>query len=434
MLIEFEVGNFMSFKSPVRLSMQAAAPIKEYLDENTFQAGRYRLLKSAAVYGANASGKSNLLAAMSFMQWFVASSSKETQVEEEVGVVPFKLDAATENAPSRFEVCFMLEEVLYRYGFEVDRHAVRREWLLRAEKAKEEALFLREGGDIEVLRSFAEGEGLEEKTRDNALFLSVVAQFNGAVATAIVKWFRGFRTLYGSRDANYERYTATCLQDPTLHALLVRFIREADVGIEDLTVSEAPADEQAPKSLGEQPGTSRRQKRFTISAVHRRFRDGRPDGVTMLNLADEESEGTRKFLRLAGPIVDCLQKGYVVSVDELDSKLHPLLTKAIVRLFNSKESNPKNAQLIFVTHDTNLLQYGKLRRDQVWFTEKTEQAATALYSLAEFKSPDGAKVRNDAAFEKNYILGRYGAIPYLGDFELLLKETDHGQADETKRP
>lgn len=432
MLIEFEVGNYLSFNAPVRLSMVAANPIKEYLEENTFQAGRHRLLKSAVVYGANASGKSNLLAAMAFMRWFVLASSKETQVDEEIGVVPFKLDAATENAPSHFEVCFLQNDTRYRYGFEVDRKAVRKEWLFRADKAKEEPLFLREGDGIDVL-DFQEGKGLEEKTRDNALFLSVVAQFNGETAVGILKWFIGFRALHGLRDQQYERYTMQLLQDASMRPLLLEFIRNADVGIEDLIVNEVPPDEDALKGMSEEmQRLKKNQKRYRMATVHRKFRDGTAEGVTNMDFATEESEGTKKFFRLAGPVLDCLRNGYVVAVDELDAKLHPLLTKAIVSLFNSAELNPRNAQLVFATHDTNLLHYGNLRRDQVWFAEKTDRAATSLYSLAEFKLPEGAKVRNDAALEKNYIQGRYGAIPYLGDLVSLLKEVGDGTPSQTE--
>ena len=339
MLIEFEVGNYLSFNAPVRLSMVAANPIKEYLEENTFQAGRHRLLKSAVVYGANASGKSNLLAAMAFMRWFVLASSKETQVDEEIGVVPFKLDAATENAPSHFEVCFLQNDIRYRYGFEVDRKAVRKEWLFRADKAKEEPLFLREGDGIDVL-DFQEGKGLEEKTRDNALFLSVVAQFNGETAVGILKWFIGFRALHGLRDQQYERYTMQLLQDASMRPLLLEFIRNADVGIEDLIVNEVPPDEDALKGMSEEmQRLKKNQKRYRMATVHRKFRDGTAEGVTNMDFATEESEGTKKFFRLAGPVLDCLRNGYVVAVDELDAKLHPLLTKAIVRLFNSSELN-----------------------------------------------------------------------------------------------
>jgi AAA15 family ATPase/GTPase len=430
MLIDFEVGNYLSFKDPVRLSMVAVNAYKEHLEDNTFEAGGLRLLKSAAVYGANASGKSNLLAAMAFMRRFVLSSSKETQVEDEIPVKPFLLDTATETAPSRFEVSFILNGVRYRYGFEADSKAVRKEWLLRAEKTKETPLFLREDEGIEVAEPFKEGAGLEEKTRDNALFLSVVAQFNGETAGRILKWFSGFRTLHGLDDRDFEYYTARCLQDATRRELLLNFVKNADVGITDLSVSEVPlnTDDKMLKFLPPELQTRlRTQTQLKIAAIHKRYRDGQQDGVVSFDFNEAESAGTKKFLRMAAPILDCLDNGYVVAIDELDAKLHPLLTKSIVGLFNSAAMNPKGAQLIFVTHDTNLLEHDILRRDQIWFTEKTRQSATALYSLAEFKLHDGTKVRNDAALEANYIRGRYGAIPYLDNFGALFKETDHGE-------
>jgi AAA15 family ATPase/GTPase len=433
MLIEFEVGNYLSFNAPVRLSMVAANPIKEYLEENTFQAGRHRLLKSAVVYGANASGKSNLLAAMAFMRTFVLNSSKEMQVEEEIRVMPFKLEVSTKDKPSHFEVCFLWSGFRYRYGFQVDRKRVRREWLFRTEKVKEDTLFLREDDGIDVREGFREGKGLEDKTRDNALFLSVAAQFNGTIAGDVVKWFINFRSLHGLRDQTYERYSTELLQKEEMRPLLVEFIRRADVGIEDLIVNEVLIREDDLKDV---PDETRqrlmKQRQFKIATVHKSFRDGVEEGITHLDFASEESEGTKKFFRIAGPILDCLKNGYIVAVDELDAKLHPHLTRAIARLFNSPVSNPKNAQLIFATHDTNLLHYGNLRRDQVWFVEKTNQSASSLYSLAEFKSVRGTKVRNDAALEKNYIQGRFGAIPYLGDFSTLLKEAGDGTPSQTE--
>ncbi len=432
MLIDFEVGNYLSFKDPVRLSMVAVNAYKEQLDDNTFEAGSddTRLLKSAAIYGANASGKSNLIAAMVFMRRFVLSSSKETQVEDDIPVKPFLLDTATENAPSRFEITLIQNGARYRYGFEADSKAVRKEWLLRTEKTKETTLFLREDDGIDVRKTFKEGSGLEDKTRDNALFLSVVAQFNGETAGHILKWFNDFRTIHGLNDQMFDAYTARCIQDVTKHDQLVRFVRNADVGISELSVNEAPtsADEGYLKFFTpEMQNKLRNQTSLKISAIHQRFRDGEPDILIPFPFNERESEGTKKFLRMAAPLLDCLDNGYVVAIDELDAKLHPLLTKAIVGMFNSTVTNPKGAQLIFVTHDTMLLEKGKLRRDQIWFTEKDRLAATTLYSLAEFKLPDGSKVRNDADLAANYIRGRYGAIPYLGHFETLLKETDHGE-------
>lgn len=432
MLIDFEVGNYLSFKAPVRLSMVAVNAYKEHLADNTFEAGSVdiRLLKSAAVYGANASGKSNLIAALNFMRRFVLSSSKETQVEDDIPVKPFLLDTATENAPSRFEIALIQNGARYRYGFEVDRKAVRKEWLFRTEKTKEITLFLREDDGIDVRKPFKEGIGLEQKTRDNALFLSVVAQFNGETAGHILKWFSGFRTIYGLADKNLEKYTARCLMDPLKHDQLVRLTRDADVGITDLGVTEATLtpDEEALKLFSPDfQKELRGQTSLEITAIHRKYHNGEPDILVPFPFNERESEGTKKFLRMAAPLLDCLENGYVVAIDELDAKLHPLLTKAIVGMFNSAETNPKGAQLIFVTHDTMLLEKGKLRRDQIWFTEKDRLAATTLYSLAEFKLPDGSKVRNDADIAANYIRGRYGAIPYLGHFETLLKETDHGE-------
>jgi uncharacterized protein len=433
MLIEFEVGNFLSFRDPVRFSMLAANPIKEHLEENTFEEGRHRLLKSAVIYGANASGKSNLLEAMAFMRWFVMNSSKAMQVDEDIVVTPFKLDAATENAPSHFEICFLQNDRRYRYGFEADRKAVRKEWLFQTEKLKEVSLFLREDDGIEISDDFSEGKELEPKTRDNALFLSVVAQFNGEISGNILKWFKGFRGLSGLRDQQYERFTTEMLQDEAMRPLLVEFIRRADVGIEDLLVSEAPDDEAVKGGVEDLQRKPMKSKRYKITTVHQKFRNGLKEGFANLDFTNEESEGTKKFFRIAGPLLDCLMNGYVVGIDELDAKLHPLLTKAAVRLFNSTDSNKKNAQLIFTTHDTNLLHFGHLRRDQIWFTEKTQQAATDLYSLAEIKLPEGGKVRNDAALEKNYIQGRYGAIPFLGDLGALLKEAGDGSSRQTER-
>ena len=242
MLIEFEVGNYLSFNKPVRLSMVATNTDKELLETNTFEAERCRLLRSTAIYGANASGKSNLISAMAFMQWFVANSSRETQAQDKILAIPFKLDYATESAPSRFETSFLLAGKLYRYGFEATPDRVTAEWLFRAEKVKEEALFLRDNDGIDVRDDFSEGLGLESKTRDNALFLSVVAQFNGQLSQAITNWFWRFKTLYGLYDSRYEDFSALMMLDKQARLSLLKLIQEADLGIEGLDVVEVSED------------------------------------------------------------------------------------------------------------------------------------------------------------------------------------------------
>ncbi len=433
MLIEFEVGNFLSFKDPVKLSMVAANPIKEYLEDNTFEAGKMRLLKSAVIYGANASGKSNLLAALEFLRGFVLNSSKETQVRQEISVMPFKFDEGTEKAPCHFEVSFLLNNYRYRYGFESDRKIIQKEWLFGAEKQKEEVHFLREGENIDVRKNFKEGNGLEEKTRNNALFLSVVAQFNGEISGRILKWFSEIWPIYGISE-QYKNFTTKLYQTEYFHKKVMDLIKYADVGIMDIDVNEntyqisAPALLGAPLSPYESP-ENQDEKSFRISTTHQKFKNGLEKSLVKLDFATEESEGTKKLFCLAGPLLSAMLNGDLVFIDELDAQLHPLLTRAIMRMFNSKESNPKNAQLIFTTHDTNLLQ-DRFRRDQIWFTEKNNVGATELYSLDEFKSSEGKKIRSDDSFEKNYIKGKYGAIPYLGNFEELFKsaEGDSGSA------
>lgn len=439
MLIEFEVGNFLSFREPVRLSMVAAAPIKEFRADNVFAAGRYRLLKSAVVYGANASGKTNLLSAFVRMRWLVLNSSRETQASEPIDVMPFKLDSDTEGKPSRFEATFLADGVRYRYGFEVDRKRVHAEWLFEAKKVAEIALFLRRQEGIDVQPGFKEGNGIEPRTRDNALFLSVVAQFNGPIATRILEWFGHLWPLHGLHDDSYAVRSVEMLQDAGLRSRIIELVRAADLGIEDMTAKEEKMDPGETLRLLSEEGRRRFLKDmegtrvFTVSSVHGKYAGGVRVGTAVLDFDDEESDGTNKFFRLAGPLLDSLATGSVVILDELDAKLHPLLTRSIVRLFNSKETNPRNAQLIFGTHDTNLLNWqgsGGFRRDQIWFVEKNQQGATDLYSLAEFKLPTGGKVRNDAAIERNYIHGRYGAIPFIGDFAALFREEGDGKTDQ----
>ncbi|MCX7045925.1 MAG: AAA family ATPase [Candidatus Sumerlaeota bacterium] len=415
MLVEFEVGNFLSFKDPVQLSMEAATPFHEYEAENVFHAQRLRLLKSAAIYGANASGKSNLLDAMEFMRRFVLSSAKDSQSVEPIAVTPFKFDAATESAPSRFQIVFILNDLRYRYGFEVDAKVVRSEWLFCAEANKEHPLFLRKDDGIEVMQEFEEGKGLEARTRDNALFLSTADQWNGVTAKALLDWFLNLKWIHGLQDEEYKNYTLNMLRDEKMRPVLLDIIRLADFGIEDINIEEKDTDASHIKNEMLRKLMINRPR---LSIWHPKFSDGARAGSAQLDFNREESEGTKKFIRMAGPVLDCLKNGYVVAIDELDAKLHPFLTRAIIRLFHNPEINSKNAQLIFGTHDTNLLSYGKFRRDQIWFMEKSEQGATELYSLAEIK------VRKDASFEKDYIQGRYGAVPYLGDFSQLFRAED----------
>ena len=417
MLIEFTVGNYRSFKDPVTFSMVAAKlrAKDKTLDENTVfpLTDKISLLKSCAVYGANASGKSNLVHAFRFMRYFVLSSATGLQVDERIDVDCFRLSTETEGESSFFEMVFFIDDKRYRYGFMVNKQKVHSEWLHHA-KVKETNLFYRENGEFELSSTFKEGKGLPEKTRENALFLSVVAQFNGEIALTVLRWFRELEITYGIYDIildipldRLDLGWVEWLEDPRLVEEIISFVKQMDVGISDIEV-EFESDTSWPHPIPK------------VTALHRKYDGKKPDySLVTFDLETHESEGTKKIFALAGPILNALRDGKVFIIDELDARLHPLITEAIIRLFNSNETNPNNAQLVFTTHDTNLLTNKLFRRDQIWFTEKNKYGATDLYSLAEIKN-----VRSDAAFEKDYITGRYGAIPFIGGLYRLVGEGD----------
>lgn len=426
MLIEFNVGNFRSFKDVKTFSMLAtrvSARDKRIDENNVFNAiDEINLLKSAAVYGANASGKSNLIRALSFMKGLILTSSKESQSAEPIKIEPFRLGSDVENMPSFFEIVFVVDGTRYRYGFEVNTQKIISEWLYHVPTTKEAKLFTRNEEGIVIAKGFKEGRRLDDKTRANALFLSVVAQFNGEISQKILGWFRNLNIISGLNDLGYVMYTIESLQNSEMRDDIIRFVRNLDLGIDGISAEENRIiPEQLPTNMPEElkalllnPDL---QHRPAIKTSHRKYNaSGDVIGIETFDLDEHESEGTAKLFALAGPIVDTLKNGRVLIVDELDARLHPLITLTIIGLFNSNETNSRNAQLIFTTHDTNLLSNKLFRRDQIWFTEKDSEGATDLYSLVEYK----IKVRNDASFESDYIHGRYGAVPFLGDIRRLI--------------
>jgi AAA15 family ATPase/GTPase len=423
MLIEFNVANVLSFKDNATLSMVAS---NDYLlnDNNTFFEGNLKLLRSAVIYGANASGKSNLLAAMYSMRHMVINSSKDTQANEEIDIDSFKLSSECEGKPSRFEIVFICNGSKYRYGFEVDRQRVHSEWLFNIPKTREAELFTREGNLFKVnpLR-FKEGKDLEGKTRDNALFLSVCAQFNGNISKNILTWFRNFRFIHGVDETGPLGLTVDMLKKPGQKRRIMAMTNIADLGIDDLrgkieklTLEKLPKD--MPEGLKKEL-VAKGVMEVELETVHRKYGVNNAEiGNAIFDLEENESAGTQKYLSMAGPLLDTLDNGKILVIDELDARLHPLLTRSIVSLFNSP-ANRSKAQLIFASHDTGLLDRDLFRRDQIWFTEKDRYGATSLYSMIELKG-----VRKEASFGKDYILGKYGAIPFIGDPSWLFCEVN----------
>lgn len=427
MLIEFSVANYLSFKEKTTLSLLAAS-IKEHWETNIFSKERYNLLKGSVLYGANASGKSNFIKAMSTMRRLILFSFEKSSTGE-LGITPFLLSTETEDAPSFFEVVFLVGDIRYRYGFEVDDTAVHTEWLYEAVRQSEKPLFIREKDGIEVMeKTFPEAKDLERRTRGNALFLAVIDQFNGKTAKKIIQWFNNFITVSGLSHEDYKAVTFGMLENKNTRPLLLDFYKKLDLGFDDIATDKKPFDpkelpEDIPESLVKQLVTDLQDSfRIEIRTIHKKYdAKNKVAGNVEFDMRSQESSGTNKLFNISGPVFDVLNDGGVLIIDELDASLHPLLTLAITRLFNSAEFNQKNAQLIFATHDTNLLNYGNYRRDQIYFVEKNKYGASEMYSLVEYKE-EGKTIRKDRSFEKDYIEGRYGAIPFIGNLSNVVKE------------
>lgn len=426
MLLEFSVENFLSFKTKTTLNL-AATSIKEHTDTNIISSERFDLLKGAVIYGANASGKSNFIRAMSTMRRLVLQSFDQSSTDE-LNVTSFLLSTETEKAPSLFEAVFIIDNIRYRYGFKVNNKQVIAEWLFEAPKNAEKPMFIREYDGIEVMKNFPEGKDLEGRTRDNALFLNVTDQFNGKIAKKIMLWFNNFITISGLTHEGYKGVTFNLLDNTQTSPRLLNFYKKLDMGFDDISISRKPFDpKELPKDMPEgfvkQLITDLEGAfKIDIKTIHRKYNnENKIIGHVEFDMRNQESSGTNKIFNISGPVFDVLNDGGVLVIDELDASLHPLLTLAVTRLFNSKQFNPNNAQLIFATHDTNLLHYGNYRRDQVYFIEKDKFGASNMYSLVEYKE-EGKTIRKDRSFEKDYIEGRYGAIPFIGNLSDIITE------------
>jgi AAA15 family ATPase/GTPase len=413
MLIEFSVGNYRSFKDVVTLSMVAAdeAADNDELDKNNvFKVNQnFSLLKSAAIYGANASGKSNLILALYFMQSFVINSSK-LQITDKIDLEKFRLSSETEDKPSFFKIVFYLDNKTYEYSFEVTQERVISEGLSCTPKTRKTNIFSREKDKIKYSKSLMKGKDVKDLTKKNTLFLSIAAQFNDPLAGKILLWFSRLKIISGSQLENLRQLSIDYLsREQNLKNEIVFLIKKLDLSIKDMSieVGRKPLD-NFHKDIPDTVYNS-------IETYHEKYDlEGKVIGLESFQLNKHESRGTQKLFALLAPILSVLKASEVLIIDELDSLLHPLMAIAIIGLFNSQQINPKNAQLIFATHDVNLLSNQLFRRDQIWFTEKNRQEATDLYSLVEFD------IDNNASFEQDYIQGRYGAIPFIGDLSKVI--------------
>lgn len=445
-LLSFRAENARSFKDELELSMLATAMAESHcVHEVAWRQGGspLRVLPTAGVFGANASGKSNLLRIMHDMRRHVLESFRSSVPGRAITRHAFRLDRRATGQPSRYEIGIVLNGVRHEYGFELDDERVREEWAYRYPKGRVAMLFHRQGDDVrlgtaERLRS----RRVLDLLRPNALFLSTAAAADHPLLLPFYDWFdRNLMLADTESRVHRQMFTAKILDDGAQQKAVLQMLRAADLGITD--VSKQPLEPEVAQRIqrmafilmesndgraAPRSDSENREDRIeeelseavaemtNIKLVHRAA-----DGEAKFDMEDE-SLGTLVWFSLAGPALYALHFGAVLLVDELDASLHPRLVEQLVRLFQNPHTNPRAAQLVFNSHDTNLLEGTAeerlLGRDQIWFTQKLESGATQLYPLTRFKP------RKHEAIAKRYLDGWYGASPILTshDFDTAIKD------------
>ncbi len=444
MLIQFTIENFLSFKEENALNMLATTDTKH---KHHLLANKKKkpILRTAALYGANGSGKSNMIRAMGFAQNLIVEGRRP---EQRTGVTPFKLDKSCWHKPSRFEFIINYQDTIYTYGFVVDEKEVREEWLFAIYNVKEVPLFERlttEDGKIkvEIGPSLAKKkskkkqfvEFIAEGTRPNNLFLHELYEKNVAEIMPLINWFRSVLTIIGP-DSSYRDLIFDAHLDKQFLDFMGDFLKAADTGVDGIITEKIEFN--LDKLFAEMPEPLK--LKLTNIKVNERVLFSTPDGrrfamlreengeLTLLKLKarhqladtseyidfeiEHESDGTRRLMDLLPALLHSKTSEKVYLIDEIDRSIHPLLSRMFLQAYLD-DKNCGRGQLIITTHESQLLDRKILRRDEIWFAEKDKSGGSHIYSLAEFK------VRNDLKLGKGYLDGRFGAIPFLGDLESL---------------
>jgi len=412
MLVEFRVKNFKSFQDESILSMVASSDKSLPNNTITTKSFKHKLLRSAVIYGANASGKSNLIEALIFADHFIRKSAKN-EPHEQIAVKPFLLDHESRKTASEFEFSFIHRKVLYQYGFSVDHQRIHSEWLIASPKGRAQIWFertLKDGKDEQYEWYFGpnlKGKKAQQRdlTKPNSLFFSVAVAFNNQQLARVYEWFvKHFQFIHSDSNNLLTQVTAVqSLKSQQIHSSVQKMLKIADLGVVDFSVEEVTVTEEDLHNVPDELRSlllGREQFR-----IHMQHRDKLGKSVPFA--FEDESIGTRRLFALSIALIDVLSNGHVIVIDELDASLHPWIIKALVTLFNDPDSNPHNAQLIFNTHDVTLFELSIFRRDQIWLIEKDRGGASHLYPLLKF-SP-----RKNEALTKGYLQGRYGAIPFV---------------------
>jgi uncharacterized protein len=418
MLIEFQVQNFRSFKERQTLSM-VGANLSEHIKSNTFDSelkGFDRLLRTAVVYGANAAGKTNLMRAIQIMQSFVISSASTTGAAH-YPYQPFKLSKATRSAPTEFEITFVQNGTRYEYGFHMGAKRIEKEWLIEhvqsTNRTRGRLLFARNWENRENKYTWDFGPSFKgerstwsNSTRAEALFLSTATQLNSLQLRPVFDWFQKKLVIVAGQTTLNQSLSLQVWDQPDGKARLLPFLKEADLGIVDISIEKKSLPIGGGVVIG--PGIVQPRAGLPPDIVQVKLSHASDDPQEPVSFdLDDESSGTKILFMTAGAWLNVIGNGEVLLFDEIDTNMHPKLLTFLIQKFHSDTTNPKNAQLICSTHNTTLLDREIFRRDQFWFVEKDKVGASKLYPLTDFKP------RNDEVIERWYLRGRYGALPVL---------------------
>ena len=433
---DFSFGNFKSFRDINSLSLMATksnAAFSDIDENNLFNVSNendVRLMRSKAIYGANSSGKSNIIKALTVFINIVKNSQINRNVLFDID--KFRFNDESIESTSYFQIIFWDGSTRYRYGFEADSDMIYSEWLFHKPGKREESLFIREQGkEIEVNKnSFTEGDlllnlfdidkGSNDLFRDNSLVLTTLSTFGIAKISANVsRCISSINVISGLGDGQLLNNAEKKLEDISIKEYILNLLKFGDIGIDQIDYISFDDEED---NLSNKKNNKRSNNKYVYSVRKKYNKEGIADGVGVISF-EEESEGTKKLFEIAPYIYEAFKNNTPLVIDEFDARFHPVLTRAIIKLFNNK-NNSNNPQFVFTTHDTNLLDNKLLRKDQIDFVEKDSFYNSHLYSLIEFKG-----VRNTAVFENEYIKGKFGAIPYVGDFNKLINFFEDAEED-----
>ena len=409
MLIQFSARNFKSFKDPFTLDLFTN---KETAVSNIIKSNFKNTYASAVFYGANGSGKSNILKAYNMMRNLVLNKDKVMLSTDRLKINTFKLSTESEDDTSAFDICFIYNNKKFKYGFEYDENIVYSEYLFVYETVQPTLIFEYDLDEDEGKIKCTKYKSLSQKKHlKNTLFLWDVDREDIEEAHEVLNWFKETIYIEFSNARNVNPSYWNNLTKPDVKNIFQIFIHDADFGIKDIYQDSRPVMDVYDK-IPNLPKNSIVEE-ITVKTTNAKLDENNNFiGDEKFNLFDDESLGTQKYFYAIGPIINALKNGSTLFLDELDASLHPILTRRLVELFNSKEINGKGAQLIFTSQDTNLLDQTLFDKEQIWFVEKDKYGASHLTGLSEYRD-----IRKQEKIEEKYIKGKYGAIPYLGTFK-----------------